>query len=102
MALAKVPSQHEEYQRIMRQKEKDARKWANENLDQKERFGIVWNPDGIGFRLGINSSRGQEPLLRLHKEVFSDFELINLSRRDDGEWTAWVGFSPPAQYQAVI
>jgi len=41
------------------------------------------------------SIRAKELLERLHKDVFSGFEMVNPLRNENGFWTAWFGFSYP-------
>jgi hypothetical protein len=90
-----VPSQLEEYQRIMLERVHECRKWETEHLSA-ERLGILWNDaNHISIKVGMYSIRAKELLERLHKDVFSGFEMVNPSRNENGVWTAWFGFSYP-------
>lgn len=91
------PSQREEYQRIILRKEQDIRRWVSKNLDGSERYNITRTHDGIGMRVAILSIRAKELLLRLHREELFTFSEPTLSLDEQGVWTAWFGYSEPAQ-----
>jgi len=90
-------SQREAYQRVILRKADEVRRWASENLDGTEDRRIESTHNGIGMLVFIRSIRAKEILARLHRDVFSGFTQPTSWLEDNGEWSAWFGFSEPLE-----
>lgn len=91
-------SQREEYHRIIVRKAEAVRRWASENLDWTEERRLEFTHSGIGMLVFIRSIRAKGLLVRLHREVFSPgFSQPTPWLEDNGEWSAWFGYSEPLE-----
>lgn len=89
-------SQREEYQRTIQRKAQEVCRWTSENLGGTEDRRVEFTHDGIGVLVFIQSIRPKELLLRLHREVFPTFSQPTPRLENSHEWSAWFGFSEPA------
>jgi len=89
-------SNRQRFQDIIRRKAQNVREWVSDNLDSSERYCLLPDPNGLGFRVAIDSIRAKELLKALHREVFSPgFAEPKPWLQENAVWSAWLGYGEP-------